>query len=115
VTAAAYVAAYALLSTGGVLFLRTALRDVDELSFGNARQLLTDPYFLGGFLLYSLSFFTWLLALRRFEVVAIFPAFVGVAYACVVVGAYFFLDESLTATRATGLLVILVGIALIAR
>jgi multidrug transporter EmrE-like cation transporter len=115
VTAAAYVAAYALLSTGGVLFLRSALRDVDELSLEAARHLLTNPYFLAGFLLYSLSFFTWLLALRRFEVVAIFPVFVGVGYACVVLGAYLFLDESLTASHATGILVILAGIALIAR
>lgn len=114
-TAAAYVAAYALLSTSGVLLLRTALRDVDEVSFAAARRIVADPYFLAGFLLYSLSFFTWLLALRRFEVVAIFPVFVGVGYACVVLGAYFFLDESLTASHAAGILVILAGIALIAR
>jgi multidrug transporter EmrE-like cation transporter len=115
VTAAAYVAAYALLSTGGVLLLRAALRDVDELSLGAGRHLLADPYFLAGFLLYSLSFFTWLLALRRFEVVAIFPVFVGVGYACVVLGAYLFLDESLTASRVAGIAVILAGIALLSR
>jgi multidrug transporter EmrE-like cation transporter len=51
----------------------------------------------------------------RFEVVAILPVFVGVSYACVVIGAYFFLDESLTTLRATGILVILAGIALISR
>jgi multidrug transporter EmrE-like cation transporter len=115
VTAATYVAAYALLSTGGVLLLRAALRDVDELSLGAGRHLLADPYFIAGFVLYALSFFTWLLALRRFEVVAIFPVFVGVGYACVVLGAYFFLNESLTASRVAGILVILAGIALLSR
>jgi multidrug transporter EmrE-like cation transporter len=114
-TAAAYVAAYALLSTGGVLLLRSALRDVNELSLGAGRHLLTDPSFLTGFLLYALSFFTWLLALRKFEVVAIFPVFVGVGYACVVLGGYLFLDESLTASRAAGILVILGGIVLLSR
>lgn len=114
-TAAAYVAAYALLSTGGVLLLRAALRDVDDLSLGEGRRLLADPYFLAGSLLYALSFFTWLLALRRFEVVAIFPVFVGVGYACVVLGGYFFLDESLTASRAAGILVIFAGIVLLSR
>jgi multidrug transporter EmrE-like cation transporter len=106
--AAAYVAAYALLSTGGVL-LRAA-SDVDELAGAGATA---DPYFIAGFLLYALSFFTWLLALRMFEVVAIFPVFVGVGYACVVLGAYFFLNESLTASRVAGILVIFAGIALL--
>lgn len=114
-TAAAYVAAYAILSTGGVLLLRSAMRDVDELSFATGRHLLAEPAFLAGFVLYALSFVTWLLALRRFEVVAIFPVFVGVGYACVVLGGYLFLGETLTASRLTGIMVILLGVGLIAR
>ena len=109
-TTAAYVAAYALFSTGGVLLLRTALTDVD-VSAKTARTLLAEPSFLIGFLLYALSFATWLLALRRYEVVAIFPVFVGVGYACVVLGGYVFLGEQLTASRAAGILIIFVGIA----
>ncbi|MEK6274791.1 MAG: SMR family transporter [Actinomycetota bacterium] len=114
-TTALYVAAYALLSTGGVLLLRTALKDLDELSFATVRTLLAEPSFLIGFVLYALSFMTWLLVLRRYEVVTIFPVFVGVGYACVVLGGYFFLGESLSATRVLGILVILAGMALLFR
>jgi multidrug transporter EmrE-like cation transporter len=114
-TAVAYVVAYALLSTGGVLLLRTALNDLGDLTWGSARALLGEPSFLLGFLLYAVSFFTWLLALRRYEVVAIFPVFVGVGYVCVVLGAYLFLEESLSPARVAGILVILGGVALIAR
>ena len=58
---------------------------------------------------------TWLLALRRFEVVVIFPAFVAVNYAGVVLGARLFLGESLTTTRLAGIAVILAGVALVSR
>ena len=114
-TTALYVASYALLSTAGVLLLRTALKDVDHLSVASLRSLVVDSSFLLGFVLYALSFLTWLLALRRYEAVVIFPVFVGVSYACVVVGAYLFLGESLSTPRVVGILVIFAGIALLLR
>jgi multidrug transporter EmrE-like cation transporter len=114
-TTALYVASYALLSTGGVLLLRTALKDMDELSAASIRSLLAEPSFLLGFVLYALSFLTWLLALRRYEVVVIFPVFVAVGYACVVLGGYLFLGESLSAGRVVGILVIFAGMALLFR
>jgi multidrug transporter EmrE-like cation transporter len=115
VTTALYVASYALLSTGGVLLLRTAMKDVDQLSTESVRNLIGDPAFLLGFVLYGLSFLTWLLALRRYEVVVIFPVFVGVGYACVVLGGYLFLGESLSTSRVIGILVISAGMAFLLR
>ena len=114
-TTALYVVSYALLSTGGVLLLRTALKDVDQLSVASLRSLIADPSFLLGFVLYVLSFLTWLLALRRYEAVVIFPVFVAVGYACVVLGGYLFLGETLSASRVAGILVIFVGMALVFR
>lgn len=114
-TAAAYVAASALFTTGGVLLLRRALVDVEELSLSSVRTVLLEPTFMVGFVLYVLSFLTWLLALRRYEAVAIFPAFVGAGYAGVVLGGYLFLGETLTASRVIGVGVILLGIGLVAR
>jgi multidrug transporter EmrE-like cation transporter len=110
-----YLAVYAILSTGGVLLLRTALKDLDEVSVATLKGLLAEPTFLVGFVLYALSFGTWLLALRRWEVVVAFPAFAGVGYACIVLGAYFFLGESLSPTRLAGILVIFAGMILLAR
>jgi multidrug transporter EmrE-like cation transporter len=115
VTTALYVVSYALLSTGGVLLLRSALKDVDQLSVASLRSLIVDSSFLLGFVLYALSFLTWLLALRRYEVVVIFPVFVAVGYACVVLGGYLFLGESLSASRVAGILVIFAGMALLFR
>ncbi|MEP6909186.1 MAG: hypothetical protein ABI896_01995 [Actinomycetota bacterium] len=112
---AVYLAVYALLSTGGVLLLRTALKDVDGLSVDTVRGLLTEPSFLFGFVLYALSFGTWLIALSRWEVVVAFPAFAGVGYACIFLGAYFFLGEALSATRLVGILVIFAGMILLSR
>lgn len=112
---AAYVAASALLTTGGVLLLRRAMSGVDELSAGTLGSLLLEPTFLGGFVLYAASFVTWLLALRRYEAVVIFPAFVGAGYAGVVLGGRLFLGESLTATRVAGIAVILAGVVLVSR
>lgn len=111
---AVYVAASALLTTGGVLLLRSALDDV-ELSPSALGSLVLEPAFLAGFFLYVGSFLTWLLALRRFEAVVIFPAFVGAGYAGVVLGGRIFLGESLTATRVAGILVILAGVLLVSR
>ena len=112
---AAYVAAYALLTTGGVLLLRTALKDVDHISARTLGSLLTDPAFLTGFGLYATSFLTWLFALRRYETVVIFPIFVGAGYAGVVLGGRIFLGEALTATRIAGILVIFSGVVLVSR
>ena len=114
VPAVVYVAASALFTTGGVLLLRKALAGV-ELSSTALRSVLADPVFVVGFVLYVLSFLTWLLALRRFEAIAIFPAFVGTQFAGVVVGGYLFLGESLSVTRLVGIAVILAGVGLVAR
>lgn len=114
VTAVAYVAASAIFTTGGVLLLRKALAGV-ELTPGAVRSVLVEPVFIVGFVLYVASFLTWLLALRRYEAVAIFPAFVGAQFAGVVLGGYLFLGESLTATRLIGVAVILAGIGIVAR
>lgn len=113
-TAVAYVAASAIFTTGGVLLLRKALAGV-ELTPGVMRSVIVEPVFILGFVLYVASFLTWLLALRRYEAVAIFPAFVGAQFAGVVLGGYLFLGESLTATRLIGVAVILVGVGIVAR
>lgn len=112
---AVYLAVYAVLGTGGVLLLRTALKDVDGISVVTVKGLLAEPSFLLGFVLYALSFLTWLIALARWEVVVAFPAFAGVGYACIVLGAYFFLGETLSPTRLAGIVVIFAGMILLVR
>jgi multidrug transporter EmrE-like cation transporter len=114
VTTALYVVAYAVLSTAGVLLLRSSLEG-SGVSSAAIRTLLTEPRFLLGFAFYALSFLTWLLALRRYEVSAIFPVFVGAGYCAVVAGSAIFLGEELTLSRVAGIAVILAGILLVLR
>jgi multidrug transporter EmrE-like cation transporter len=112
---AVYLAVYAVLGTGGVLLLRTTLKDVDGISVATVKDLLAEPAFLLGFVLYALSFGTWLIGLTRWDVVVAFPAFAGTGYACIVLGAYVFLGESLSPTRLVGIVVIFAGLLLLAR
>ena len=114
-TAALYVVTYAALSTAGVLLLRASLRDTNDISLATLGALLREPRFVVGFVVYALSFGTWLFALRRFEVTRIFPVFIGAGYCSVVLGAYVFLDEALSASRTVGIAVVLAGIILLSR
>lgn len=113
--AAVYVAVYAALSTAGLLLLRSSLSEVDRLAGPALRGLLLEPRFVGGLALYVLSFGTWLLALRRWEVVQIFPVFVGAGFCGVVLGGALLLDEALTGTRIVGAAIVLLGIVLLLR
>ena len=108
-TFAAYLVAYAVLSTAGVLLLRRALGDA---TFAEA---LADPRFYAGAAGYALSFGTFLLALRSFEVLTVFPVFLSVTYAGIAVAAPIFLGEDLTATRVAGLAFVGAGLILLTR
>lgn len=106
---AAYLLAYVALSTAGLMLLRRSLADA---TFAEA---LSDPRFYAGAVGYALSFATFLLSLRRFEVLTVFPVFLGCAYAAVAVGAAVFLGEALTPARVAGLALVGSGLVLLAR
>lgn len=108
-TFAAYLVAYVVLSAAGLMLLRRSLADA---SFAEA---LSDPRFYAGAAGYALSFGTFLLSLRRYEVLTVFPVFLGCAYAAVAVGAAVFLGEALTPARVAGLALVGSGLVLLAR
>jgi drug/metabolite transporter (DMT)-like permease len=114
VRAAAYVATYAVISTCGVLLLRTTLKGVD-VTGSSVRSVGGDPRFVGGVVLYGLSFLVWLLALRRYEVSQIFPAFIAASFAGVIVGSWLLLGESMTGMRGLGIAIVAVGLVLLMR
>ena len=106
---AAYSVVYTALATSGLVLLRKSL--------GGAAlsDAVTDPAFLAGALCYAASFGTFLLALRRFEVLTVYPVFSGLAYATVTAAAAIFLDEPLTAARLGGIALVAGGVALLVR
>ena len=105
----AYAVAYTTLATLGLVVLRRTLEDA---SFS---ELARSPgLYLGG-LLYAASFGTFLLSLRHFEVLTVFPLFTGIAYATVAVAAAVFLDEPLTIARVAGIGLVAGGAVLLVR
>jgi small multidrug resistance pump len=105
----AYAAVYTALATTGLLLLRSRLEGA------GFNDVLLDPGVYLGALCYAASFGTFLLSLRRFEVLTVFPVFTGITYAAVAVGAAVVLDESLTASRVVGLALVGAGAMLLVR
>lgn len=105
----AYAVVYTTLATAGLVVLRRSLAD-EAIS-----ELVRDPTVYAGGLLYAASFATFLLSLRSFEVLTVFPLFTGVTYATVTLAAALVLDESLTASRLAGIVLVGVGAVLLVR
>lgn len=105
----AYAAVYTTLATTGLVLLRRTLSDATP------SELIGDPAFFVGGVFYAASFATFLVALRRFEVLSVFPLFTGVTYATVAVAAAVVLDESLTASRVIGIALVGAGAVLLLR
>ena len=106
---AAYSAVYTLLATAGLVLLRKSLPD------STPADLVTNPTFISGGLFYAASFGTFLLALRRFEVLTVYPVFSGLTYATVTCAAVIFLGENLSPARLAGILLVAGGVVLLVR
>lgn len=108
---ATFVGTYAVLSTAGLLLLRSG---VDEGS-GGIRAALLRPHVLIGLLVYAASFVVWLAALRRYELSSIYPLFIGVGYSAVFVSSVLLLGERLTLHKAAGVAMVGVGVLLLVK
>lgn len=106
---AAYTVIYVTLATTGLVLLRRSLADA---SFAD---IVVEPGFYIGFAFYGASFLTFLLSLRRFDVLTVYPIFSGLAYASVTVAAVWLLDEHLSVARVAGIVLVGVGVALLVR
>jgi multidrug transporter EmrE-like cation transporter len=104
-----YATVYTVLATTGLMLLRSRLEGAD------IADALLDPAAYLGALCYAASFGTFLLSLRRFEVLTVFPVFTGLTYCAVAAGAAVVLGESLTAARVLGLALVGVGAILLVR
>jgi multidrug transporter EmrE-like cation transporter len=109
VALAAYSMVYSALATTGLVLLRRSLADESLAS------AISNPAFVVGGLFYAASFGTFLLALRRFEVLTVYPVFNGLAYATVTMAAVGFLGEQLTTVRLGGIVLVASGVVLLAR
>jgi multidrug transporter EmrE-like cation transporter len=109
---AAYTATYVALSTSGLLILR---RSLPKISHVGVSEIFAHPWVIAGGALYALSFLTFLLALRRFDLSLVYPLFVGSAYVAVALGSWLVLEERISLDRGVGIAVIGVGLIFVLR
>jgi multidrug transporter EmrE-like cation transporter len=107
-TLALNLLAYVVLSTSGLLLLRTGLK-----GDGDIADLVRDPRVLVGAVLYAASFLTWLFALQRNELSLVYPVFIGTGYVVIVLTSALLLDESLGAVKLIGIALVGIGLLLI--
>ena len=73
---------------------------------------LTDPTISSAYAAALLASFAWLYMVTQLPLTVAFPAYIGVTFAMVLFGGWFFLSEAISVTKIAALLLILCGIAL---
>ena len=106
---AVYTVVYVTLATTGLVLLRRSLAD------SSLADIVAEPGFYLGFAFYAASFLTFLVSLRRFDVLTVYPVFSGLAYATVTVAAVWVLGEHLSAARLAGIVLVGAGVVLLVR
>lgn len=79
-----------------------------------AIKLVTQLPIIGGLICYVVSLLVWIVGLSRADVTIAYPL-LSLGYIVNAVGAWYFLDETLSAQRMLAVGVIIVGVALLAR
>ena len=109
---AAYLAVYVVLSTAGLLLLRSSLSGHE----GDGLLAAVATWRFGaGLLFYGSSFATWMLALRRYELSIVYPIFIGVGYGTVTLAAITLLGEHVTPAKVVGMVLVGLGVVLVGR
>lgn len=75
-------------------------------------RFLTDPVILSAYAAALVASFAWLFVVTRLPLTVAFPVYIGVTFAMVLTGGWYFLDEAMSATKLFAILLILCGVAL---
>ena len=105
----AYILAAVVLGSAAQLFLKAGT-NAAPVGFG----LAFEPRILAGIGCYALSLIVWILALSKTPVSVAYPM-VSLGFALNAVAAWWLLGEALTPLRLSGIAVIIVGVAMVAR
>ncbi|MDR2724220.1 MAG: hypothetical protein LBB25_03400 [Holosporaceae bacterium] len=76
--------------------------------------LVSNIYICGGVFIFVFSLLLWLYLLSQFELSFLYP-FGSLSYVLAALGGWFFFAENITWLRSSGIFLILVGVALIAK
>lgn len=75
-------------------------------------KFLSDPVILSAYSAALIASFAWLYVVTKLPLTVAFPVYIGVTFAMVLLGGWFFLSETLTATKLVAVLLIFSGIVL---
>jgi multidrug transporter EmrE-like cation transporter len=109
ITAVCMAAANVLMKTG------IARAGGFTTSFSSLLHLLYQPMFVFGFLLSGVAALMWFRILATQKLSTCYPLFVGLTFALIAFGSFYFLHEKISAQKLAGLAVIILGIAAVAR
>lgn len=106
----------ALLVTYSQLIVKWRSGAVEQLVSANFLQhlikFLTDPVILSAYAAALIASFAWLYVVTKLPLTVAFPVYIGVTFAMVLLGGWFFLSETLTATKLVSVLLIFSGIVI---
>ena len=75
-------------------------------------KFLTDPVIVSAYAAALIASFAWLYVVTKLPLTVAFPVYIGVTFAMVLLGGWFFLSETLPATKLVAVLLIFGGIVL---
>ena len=106
----------ALLVTYSQLIVKWRSSVVDQLPGAGFLQhlirFISDPVILSAYAAALFASFAWLYVVTKLPLTVAFPVYIGVTFAMVLLGGWFFLSETLTATKLIAVLLIFSGIVL---
>ncbi len=110
-----------VLGVAGELLLKVGINKLDDLAFGGLNQaahsmltVLTTPAIVIGFVCYGLASVFWLAVLSRLDLSYAYP-FLALMYLLIPLAARIFLHEDIPSGRWVGIVVIMIGVAIVAR
>lgn len=75
-------------------------------------RFLTDPVILSAYAAALIASFAWLFVVTRLPLTVAFPVYIGITFAMVLTGGWYFLDEAMSAAKLFAILLILCGVVL---
>jgi multidrug transporter EmrE-like cation transporter len=101
-------------SLGQILMKYAADRlTIDKLfAWASLREILLNPYVIGGITTYVIGMFAWLFTLSKLELSVAYP-FLALTYVVVFVAAVVLFKETVLATKILGVVLIMAGIILV--
>lgn len=106
----------ALLVTYSQIIVKWRSEAVSHLAatsfFARLLNFITDPVILSAYAAALLASFAWLYVVTKLPLNIAFPIYIGVTFAMVMLGGWFFLSETMSVIKLVSVLLILGGIIL---